>query len=187
MPGPLNLVLWSGRCPRSSSSSSRAQPHPGPSPAPARSSSGCCERPLRPRPTRSPLCECPAPWSCLATRWFLGKGRKRRPPRRPRLQIRPHLVLTLPPLPSGSLPPLLRQRTRVLASPGTLASRAQSSTRALDIWTQDAGPAGRFGPACGSARTESGAQCERRGRPVSPAWRFLRPGCPGLRSSFSAC
>lgn len=41
------MVLWSGRCPRSSSSLSRAQLHPGPSPAPAPSSSGCREPPDR--------------------------------------------------------------------------------------------------------------------------------------------
>uniref|UniRef100_A0A673U284 Signal peptide peptidase-like 2B n=1 Tax=Suricata suricatta TaxID=37032 RepID=A0A673U284_SURSU len=71
------------------------------------------------------------------------------------------------------------------ASPGTLASRAPSSTRALDVWTQDAGPAGRVRPASGSARAESGTQRERTGRPC-----WAPPGSsghPNLHSSFSAC
>lgn len=98
---------------------------------------------------------------------------------RPRLQIRPHLVLTSPPLPSGSL------LCRACASPGTLASRAQSGTWALDAWTQDAGPAGRVGPASVSAGTESGAR--RDGPPLSgPPGSSSSQGRPCLRSSFSA-
>lgn len=84
---PPNLVLRSGRRPRSSSLSP-AQLHPGPSPAllPARVAATSPLVPP-PQPTRSPSRECPAPWSCHRLS-FLGKGKK--------LHLRPPTAADLP-------------------------------------------------------------------------------------------
>lgn len=188
---PPNLVLRSGRRPRSSSLS-RAQLHPGPSPAllPARVAAASPLVPP-PQPTRSPSCECPAPWSCHRLS-FLGKGKK--------LHLRPPTAADPPTFGASHAAASLRfspalclgrragsASLRLRPSHGRwpaepLQSGWSAPPRPHSGHAQAAGRLAGVRPAFGSAGAAGSARPSgtHSGPPASSI-------SPDLRSSFSAC